>query len=162
MKTFSLTNKINQKSRSHRFFILSILIFCLFGWSALHAEGHPMDDESNLQERLSEALEPVAESDYEIEGWLLNFSDIISIEEFQAAYPLDLRLVQALAPVTEEEPALEAWLVEFSESITGNTIQADSQLKIRLAEALQPIADPEPELEDWMFRISDILLQSGC
>ena len=162
MKTFSINNKDFPTPRRMALYLMSVVAFCFFNWAVLYAEGNNMNEAASLESRLAEALKPTLDPQYEIEDWLVNFSDVYMVEESRSANSLQTRLSQALEPVAEEEPALEEWLLTFSDNMPGSNMEEISKLESRLADALEPIADPEPELEDWMFRISDVLLQSDC
>ena len=162
MKAISITTREFPTPYKMAMYLFAVTAFSLLNWAVLRANDNSMDDATMLQSRLTEALEPAADPQYEIEDWLLTFSEDLLHEDFQAAKSLENRLAMALEPIAEAEPALEEWLLTFSDKMVEKNTASMTELENRLNEALKPMADPEPELEDWMFKISDVLLQGDC
>ena len=123
MKTTKRTSRTLPSLFRVSIYLILVAIFCLFNWTVLHAQNPGAGANSSLEERLADALVPVAEPELAIEDWMLTFAndhEAVPVEEAIALEDWMLNLSQDYpAEGAEPEIALESWMVDQDEFLSA-------------------------------------------
>lgn len=140
MKTQKQTNPTLPSPVKFSFYLLAVALVCFLNWNALKASD-PVDGKTEtLSARLEAALVPVAETEIELEDWMLEVNDNLVAENAESEIALEDWMLEVndnlVAENTESEIALENWMLSFDEIV--------------LADWMLIVPDPAPAIEDWM------------
>ena len=117
MKTISNANVKFPKPFKFAMYLLLVSALCFLNYISLSANDPAHNKVNGLEIRLAEALEPAADPEYELEGWILTFTSKFNEEGKETKNSLETRLTEALKPVADPEPELDDWLLTFSEDL---------------------------------------------
>jgi hypothetical protein len=116
MKTTKRSNQTFPSPIRFSIYLFAVAVLCFVNWTALRADDPVEDMTSTLEERLFDALIEEADSDPELENWMLNFADDylvankeqdIVLEDWMLNFADDYHSAN-----TEHDIALEDWMID--------------------------------------------------
>ena len=116
MKTNSNSNGKFPKPFKFAMYLAMVTVIGFLNYMSLSANDPGYTQEISLEDRLSEALVPVADPEIELEDWILTFSNQSMKDIEDSKISLETRLADALQPVEDPEPEIEEWMLTFSET----------------------------------------------
>ena len=142
MKTTKRTSRTLPSLFRVSIYLILVAIFCLFNWTVLHAQNPGAGANSSLEERLADALVPVAEPELAIEDWMLTFAN-----DHEAV------------PV-EEAIALEDWMLNFSDDFLAKNAESEIRIEPWMVDQDEFLSVKKPktgkEIPGWMVKISSL------
>jgi hypothetical protein len=107
MKTQKPATRTLPSPIKFSFYLIGVTVFCFLNWTALRAADNIRAH--GLEQRLAEAIAPVADPEPEIEDWMLT-APAATIAETEIALE-EWMLTPNAGLVTESEIEVEEWMV---------------------------------------------------